>query len=435
MPFIYYDDRITTRRAIPGFGNPRYDVLRDALNNTGRQQLIPFLGAGASMVPGTHAPQPFPPPNDIDIDIDGLAADLGLKQNLSKDFLKIALMFAQRLDHQQQAQPAAVDSQHAPSAWALANILAEMLGLDPFRPYAATLREKSGSNACTEDESLAIVKAVAELLNIHHSIPQLLTMGSFFTQNNRNQLREKLQEIFAKVKTYTTIQEAVVGKAQRYVASRNAPANAEETQYDKTDYLIITTNYDRLIEILLEERGVPYCVLTVAFDSKVYLEFSPDLKADPKFEELKKEYVGLLSAKGFHAVRKSRSLAMVYKMHGCPRLDIELNVNNIVIGDSDYVQFIRSNEGMIPPYIGSRMMQSRLLFLGYSFSDWNVRDLYEQSTKRRAVTNGPIARLAGPTDYVILRSYSNTDKLFFDRWPSGLSIWITDLSILAQEIS
>jgi SIR2-like domain len=442
VPLLYYDPRLSTPQVIPGVNSLPSENLKNELDTTSRQQLIPFLGAGASMQGNIAAAQPSSQDTLPEVDLENLSMALGLQDKVSKNFLSIALKIAQLIDlNQTQARrngPRVIDSTRAPSSWRLASIFAEMLEIEPFQPHAAKLHAVAGRSSASVSDALDVVTAVAELLNLHHSIPQLLTMASYFAQNRRRDLRLALSNLFAQVTQVTTIQKQLVQKAKAYTNVRNLPGN----KLDKNDYIIITTNYDRLIEQELERNDVPYCVITVSFDSKVYLSFSPLLQAHfgldiPAFTALKNEYVGLTS-KDFRNIRKSRSLVMLYKMHGCPYLDIQYNINNIVIGDSDYIRFIQSNgrgNTLIPSYIGKCILQSRLLFLGYSFSDWNVRSIYEHFAQSRMVNNQSVAKLVGPTDYVILRSYSVTDDLFFRRWSDDLSILVTDLSLLADDIS
>ena len=64
----------------------------------------------------------------------------------------------------------------------------------------------------------------------------------------------------------------------------------------------------------------------------------------------------------------------------------------------------------------------------------NIRGFYENFTKRRAVERSNAEATAGPTDYIVLRSYAWLDHLYFQRWNDDLSILVTDLAAFAGYI-
>jgi SIR2-like domain len=446
MPSLYCDDKIILSPEVLRLGFSRAfpsRSLQTKLNDKRRQQLIPFLGAGASISPGSpptqHCPT-APLSGEAASALKHLIETLGLTEDISKAFLKVATEVARLLDTSQdrtsEGDAGLGKASQAPSAWQLASIIAKMLELRPYRPYADTLESLLNTGVSSNDECLRIIAAVAKLLNLNHSIPQLLTVGSYFPHENRAELRTKLLERFDTVTESTTIQRQLALQAKGFVDARNGDDPGVET----TDYLLITTNYDRLMELELEKLKVPYWVVTVDFDMNIYTTFSDRDHcnlSDADYLALKTKFDGYF-ANNFTRVREKPACVLIYKMHGCPKIDMLESANNIVIGDTDYVRFIESNgrsNEMIPFYIKQRMLLSRLLFLGYSFSDWNIRGFYENFTKRRGVENPKAPSSIGPTDYIVLRSYSLVDHLYFKRWNDDLSILVTDLNGLAKCIA
>ena len=374
------------------------------LDSLNQQFLIPFLGAGASLLANTRneSPKIIRQPNPQDID--RICAEFDIREDASKLFVNVALQLAQLLDpiSRKANTTAASEPQFtkAPSSWELANFLTQKLQqltrsddyvYEPIENHVSQLLEllpqdPTKSLAERKKDYLGLVRAAAELLNLHRSIPELLTIASYFPEGQwRELLRRELQESFARIDTETAatrIQRRLVEKAARFVGQQN-----EINASDKPDYVIITTNYDCLIEDLLDQAEVPTCAITVGLDYRIATDLRIaqkhlDLTDNDFNENVKKKYqpTNMVLARSFLPTKKMYSLAMVYKLHGCPRIDRRDDDDNIVIADRDYVQFMqRSGEGavLIPAYIRNRIKASRFLFLGYSFSDWNVRGLKE----------------------------------------------------------
>jgi hypothetical protein len=106
-----------------------------------------------------------------------------------------------------------------------------------------------------------------------------------------------------------------------------------------------------------------------------------------------------------------------------------------VISDQDYVRFIQLNNKNIPTYVANRARTGGLMFLGYSFGDWNVRTLYEHFVRSRYASDD--ARQLVPDelrnrDYVVLRSYEDCDAYFFRPW--DVSVLVTDLNDLVDAL-
>ncbi len=333
----------------------------------------------------------------------------------------------------------------APSSWQLAVRLAETLRLEPLRPTAEVLQQLLQENPPRGDY-LDVVKHIAGLLRLSKTVPQLLTVASYFNRDmDRRELRLKLTERFRTVTQVTPIQDVVASCARQFVYARNVTHEFE----DKRDYLVITTNYDRLIELDLAARDVPTCVITVDRNARVLVEFMPNVQdllelTRSQYDDLVRTYKeddttgAPRTAAKFSLTDKAHSLAMVYKIHGCPIMDEAQRVDNIVISDQDYVLFIQNNgrrDELIPAYVLNQVHETGLLFLGYSFSDWNVRSLYQQFLKGRLkylgrkVDSDQDEELI---DYLVMRDYTDADDYFLQKW--NVSVLVTELDDLAATL-
>ena len=426
-------------------------TIRRRLDAIDRQRLIPFLGAGASLrpVPSIGLKPPAKRPTAETLDQICNECEIGDVQ--ARRFVEIALQFAQLVE-QRNTIIDNEDMQFAPSSWQLARRLADTLSLEPLRPIGDTLRSLL-SECPGRDDYLDVVKSIAGVMGLSRNVPQLLTVASYFNKaQDREELVRNLVERFARVRQVMPIQDVIANSARQFVDAQNAqPAGS-----DKNDYLIITTNYDQLMEWQLTECQVPTCVLRVDRKSRVFIDFMPGAQdflklTREQFAELERTYKeddfqsSHRKASQFCLTNKTHSVAMVYKIHGCPISDERYHVDNVVISDQDYVMFIQkngSNNELIPAYISARAMYSGFLFLGYSFADWNVRSLYHQFVRTREVagrqpTPPPTEEvLSGideeDADYIVMRSYDDEDDYFFQKWK--VSVLVSDLDDLATAL-
>lgn len=125
--------------------------------------------------------------------------------------------------------------------------------------------------------------------------------------------------------------------------------------------LIITTNYDRLLERALERRKVAFESLSQPSGG-----FLDNRQTRRRFDELE-EYKGLI----------------LYKIHGS--FDVPAGGSpppSVIITEDDYIEFLTvlgREKGRIgiPKLIVKTLAPSTLLFLGYSLEDWDFRTVYK----------------------------------------------------------
>jgi hypothetical protein len=121
--------------------------------------------------------------------------------------------------------------------------------------------------------------------------------------------------------------------------------------------LLITTNYDRLLEQALAEKSPVVVVQTVE-----------GLEGKQEIEDWFNNFY-------------NDKPPLVYKIHGTfrePR--VPFDASPLIITEDDYIDFLTllgSKEHGVPTKIASRLATSTLLFLGYSLEDWDFRAIYK----------------------------------------------------------
>ena len=132
-----------------------------------------------------------------------------------------------------------------------------------------------------------------------------------------------------------------------------------------TPLLIVTTNYDDLLERAFKDKGRPYHVVAYPTDNQEYaasvLWWKP----------------GATEPEAHHPKSLPLSLAdttIIYKMHGT--VDRHTKTwDSFVITEEDYVDFLARMTGQtaIPARFMVEFRRRRFLFIGYGLRDWNLR--------------------------------------------------------------
>jgi hypothetical protein len=137
--------------------------------------------------------------------------------------------------------------------------------------------------------------------------------------------------------------------------------------------LIITTNYDRLMEKALED------------ENKVRRE---EGREEKDFMVVTHQYeVGFATT--MNEVLSAYEGLVLYKIHGSlsehlpgvGEANEETNsLEKLIITEDDYIEFltiISDAERTVPPWVKRHLQHSTLLFFGYSLEDWDFRVIYK----------------------------------------------------------
>jgi len=176
--------------------------------------------------------------------------------------------------------------------------------------------------------------------------------------------------------------------------------------------LIITTNYDLLIERTLEKRGIPYVAIShfneEPHPGALVTYTSLDGRIEPP--AVKKSEIDARFTSGLYA-----DSVIVYKMHGSVhsiRRGRESFFDSIILTETDYVNFLADNFiSRIPSVVMKYLGDCHLLFLGYSLQDWNFRVLLERVYRVSRAGR----RVAGNKHWACLLSEDRVEKEFWQR--------------------
>lgn len=148
------------------------------------------------------------------------------------------------------------------------------------------------------------------------------------------------------------------------------PALLRESGADE-QLLVLTTNYDDLVERAFEDAGEPFDV--VSYEAKpgplqgFFWHRPPD--GEPVPIKAGNKYNGLALAER----------PVILKLHGAvDRLDKKRD--SYVLTEDSYIDYLAgpSVSKQIPSTLLAKMSDSHFLFLGYSMRDWNMRVILKQ---------------------------------------------------------
>ena len=127
--------------------------------------------------------------------------------------------------------------------------------------------------------------------------------------------------------------------------------------------VIVSTNYDTLIEQAFRDAGKPYDLVIYPADRLDFCNavmWWPNGAASPEFIE-----PNLLKADLSKA-------SLIYKMHGTV-VTQNADFDNYVVTEDDYVDFLSRMDSAVPARLIELFRPRSFLFLGYGLRDWNLR--------------------------------------------------------------
>lgn len=181
-------------------------------------------------------------------------------------------------------------------------------------------------------------------------------------------LYDALHDVFAREFPSTRLHEFLAEVPVRLrSAGRGKPA------------LIVTTNYDDLIERALDSRGEPYDVVVYMAEGRHEGLFC-HLVSDG-------ELVPVESPETYMAVDPDRQ-TVVLKMHGFVCRE-DASDDSYVITEDHYIEYLTRTDltMLLPKPVMARLLNCHLLFLGYSLRDWNFRAILYQIHRNRLRDN------------------------------------------------
>jgi SIR2-like domain len=162
------------------------------------------------------------------------------------------------------------------------------------------------------------------------------------------------------------------------------PALLREKRYGPGSQIIVTTNYDDVLERSFEAEGEPFDLVSYIAEGDDRGKFwHRPHDAEPRLIERPNEYTGLSL--------DERSL--IVKIHG------EVNrahkdQDSYVISEDHYIDL----NNLVPPTLLERLQRAHFLFLGYSLRDWNLRVILHRIAASRIMPSKSWAIMMGPAD-------------------------------------
>ncbi len=174
-------------------------------------------------------------------------------------------------------------------------------------------------------------------------------------------------------------------------ARRYQPGPLHRYLADFENLLVVTTNYDQLLEDAFREAGCPFRLVVYRAGAPSVLVWDDGAATAEPQEEAANE-LDLDLGDG----------AVIFKMHGAadPADDER---DSYVITEDDYVEFLArlANKTAIPACFAEPFRRRHFLFLGYGLKDWNLRVVLHQVWKewpRRRYASWAIDHKAQPLE-------------------------------------
>ena len=162
--------------------------------------------------------------------------------------------------------------------------------------------------------------------------------------------------------------------------------------------LILTTNYDDLLERAFERASEPFDVVWYIADGEARGKFwHRPHEGEPRQIDDPEGYEGLDLEKR----------PVILKIHGA--IDrVARERDSYVITEDHYIDYLTKTDlrQLVPVELVAKLMTSRFLFLGYSMQDWNLRVILHRIWGRSALTY---------PSWAIQRHPSKLDEKFWEK--------------------
>jgi hypothetical protein len=188
-----------------------------------------------------------------------------------------------------------------------------------------------------------------------------------------------------------------VTSAHRFLAS--LPARLRARKYPKPNLLIVSTNYDDLVEAAFAEAGERLEVVSYIADAKSargkFAHHMPD--GERRIITRPNEYADLSPLR----------CCILLKIHG--DFDPAGAANDsFVITEDHYIDFLTRTDlsNLVPVLVAAQLRASHFLFMGYSLRDWNLRVILHRIWDEQRL---------GYNSWAIQRSSDPLDRRFWSR--------------------
>jgi hypothetical protein len=244
--------------------------------------------------------------------------------------------------------------QYLPKGDELADYLAEKAGCTPD--------EKKISCPCPKCETMVSVPEKTQDLS---RISQYISITK-----GEGPLYDDLHELLAAKYPPTPLHQFLAGLPNFFRAKGKTPVPYQ---------LIVTTNYDDVLECAFQKNKEPYDLVTY-ISEKIAEKIAEKKHQGSMFQHRKQNGDECLIEKPNEYINVSpQNGTVILKIHGALNRS-DPDQDNYVITEDDYIDYLTRSDisTLIPKELVGKMMRSHFLFLGYSLSDWNMRAIFHQ---------------------------------------------------------
>lgn len=159
----------------------------------------------------------------------------------------------------------------------------------------------------------------------------------------------------------------------------NLPAVLREQDHLRQYQLIVTTNYDDLLERAFREAGESFDLVTYVAEDQYrgkFFHWPPEKKEH--IIEKPNEYLDL----------SLDTRTVILKIHGTVDRREGAEQDSYVITEDHYIDYLSRTDisNLIPVTLAAKLRKSHFLFLGYSLRDWNLRVILHRIWGERKLT-------------------------------------------------
>jgi hypothetical protein len=162
-------------------------------------------------------------------------------------------------------------------------------------------------------------------------------------------------------------------EAHRFLAQLPARLRAKKTP--SPNLLVVTTNYDDLVEAAFAQAGEPLEVVSYVADT------SKERRSE------RGKFVHHLAGGERRLIERPNEYSEVGVAHSCVLLKIHgaldralADNDSFVITEDHYIDFLTRTDlsNLVPVLLAAQLRASHFLFLGYSLRDWNLRVILQR---------------------------------------------------------
>jgi hypothetical protein len=201
---------------------------------------------------------------------------------------------------------------------------------------------------------------------------ELVRVSQFVAINDgTGLLYDELRKLFHKDYEPTRVHEFFASLPRLLPRLRSDDAPSEQQ-------LIVTTNYDDLLERAFARASVPFDVVWYIADGEARGKFwHRPFDGEPRVIDRPEEYDDL----------DLEERPVILKIHGAVDRG-DRDRDSFVITEDHYIDYLTKTElkQLVPVELVAKLMKSRFLFLGYSMQDWNLRVILHRIWGRSPLT-------------------------------------------------